>query len=85
MGRVGRPAKSRPWQADTIVNVFSLTKMMTSLTALVFADRGELDFDAPVARYWPEFAAEGKADVKVRHLMGVPLTSLQKVTIRKPL
>jgi len=42
---------------------------MTALTALLLADRGELDFDAPVARYWPEFAASGKADVKVSHLM----------------
>ena len=42
---------------------------MTALTALLLADRGELDFDAPVARYWPEFAANGKAGVKVSHLM----------------
>jgi CubicO group peptidase (beta-lactamase class C family) len=42
---------------------------MTALTALLLADRGELDFDAPVAKYWPEFAASGKADIKVSHLM----------------
>src|SRR3954462_7870695 len=42
---------------------------MTSLAALVLVDRGELDLDAPVARYWPEFAANGKATVKVRHLL----------------
>jgi CubicO group peptidase (beta-lactamase class C family) len=42
---------------------------MTALCALILADRGDLDFDAPVARYWPEFAANGKADVKVSHLM----------------
>ena len=42
---------------------------MTALTALLIADRGELDFDAPVAKYWPEFAANGKAGVKVSHLM----------------
>lgn len=63
-------ARMRPWQSDTIVNVYSTTKMMTSLTALLLADRGELDLDAPVARYWPEFAAAGKADIKVRHLLG---------------
>lgn len=63
------PARSRPWTRDTIVNVYSTTKTMTALTALLIADRGELDFDAPVARYWPEFAAGGKAEVKVRHLM----------------
>lgn len=63
------PAKTRPWTRDTIVNVYSTTKTMTALTALLVADRGDLDFDAPVARYWPEFAANGKADVKVSHLM----------------
>ncbi len=63
------PARTAPWQRDTIVNVYSTTKTMTALTALMIADRGELDFDAPVAKYWPEFAANGKADVKVSHLM----------------
>lgn len=68
-GGYADPARSRPWTRDTIVNVYSTTKTMTALTALLIADRGELDFDAPVARYWPEFAANGKAQVKVRHLM----------------
>ncbi|MBB3891768.1 CubicO group peptidase (beta-lactamase class C family) [Phenylobacterium haematophilum] len=62
-------ARTRPWERDTIVNVYSTTKTMTALTALLLADRGELDFDAPVARYWPEFAAGGKDAVKVSHLM----------------
>ncbi len=62
-------AKTRAWEKDTIVNVYSTTKTMTALCALLLADRGELDFDAPVARYWPEFAAGGKAGVKVSHLM----------------
>ncbi|HEX4296343.1 MAG TPA: serine hydrolase domain-containing protein [Rhizomicrobium sp.] len=62
-------ARARPWMRDTIVNVYSTTKTMTALTALLLADRGELDFDAPVARYWPKFAANGKAAVKVSHLM----------------
>ncbi len=62
-------AKARPWEKDTIVNVYSTTKTMTALTALLLADRGEIDFDAPVARYWPEFAANGKAAIKVSHLM----------------
>ena len=62
-------AKTRPWVKDTIVNVYSTTKTMTALTALLLADRGELDFDAPVARYWPEFAQAGKSQVKVSHLM----------------
>ncbi|WP_372783843.1 serine hydrolase domain-containing protein [Phenylobacterium sp.] len=62
-------AKTRPWEKDTIVNVYSTTKTMTALCALLLADRGELDFGAPVARYWPEFAANGKEAVKVSHLM----------------
>jgi CubicO group peptidase (beta-lactamase class C family) len=63
-------AGAEPWQADTITNVWSTTKPMTALCALILADRGELDVDAPVARYWPEFAAAGKEGVLVRHLMG---------------
>lgn len=62
-------AKTRPWEKDTIVNVYSTTKTMTALTALLLADRGELDFDAPVAKYWPEFAQADKSRVKVSHLM----------------
>ena len=61
--------KTRPWQADTIVNVWSTTKTMTSLAALVLVERGELDVFAPVAKYWPEFAANGKGAIEVRHLM----------------
>ena len=61
--------RTRAWERDTIVNVYSTTKTMTALTALLIADRGDLDFDAPVAKYWPEFAANGKSGVKVSHLM----------------
>jgi len=61
--------RTRPWEKDTIVNVYSTTKTMTALTALWLADQGKLDFDAPVADYWPEFAANGKEGVKVSHLM----------------
>ena len=61
--------RTRAWQRDTIINVYSTTKTMTALTALLVADRGDLDFAAPVARYWPEFAANGKAGVTVSHLM----------------
>lgn len=59
----------RPWVEDTIVNVYSTTKTMAALCVLVLADRGEVDLDAPVASYWPEFAANGKRDVLVRHVM----------------
>ena len=62
-------ARTRPWTADTVTNVWSTTKMMTSLTALLLVDRGELDLDAPVARYWPEFGAAGKSGIQLRHLM----------------
>jgi CubicO group peptidase (beta-lactamase class C family) len=62
-------AHSAPWAEDTITNVWSTTKTMTFLSALMLADRGELDFHAPVATYWPEFATAGKEAVEVRHLM----------------
>src|SRR5438067_12453426 len=62
--------RTEPWQRDTIVNVFSSTKTMTALCALLLADRGELDLHAPVVRYWPEFAAGGKERIEVRHLLG---------------
>ncbi len=61
--------RSRAWGEHTITNVWSTTKTMTNLTALVLADRGLLDLDAPVARYWPEFAANGKQGVLVRDLL----------------
>src|SRR4051794_11205938 len=48
------------WERDTLVNVWSTTKTMTALCALILADRGELDFSAPVSAYWPEFKAGGK-------------------------
>jgi CubicO group peptidase (beta-lactamase class C family) len=62
-------ARAVPWTEDTITNVWSSTKTVTSLAALMLADRGLLDVDAPVARYWPEFGAAGKQDVLVRHVM----------------
>jgi CubicO group peptidase (beta-lactamase class C family) len=63
-------ARTQPWDRDTITNVWSTTKTITSLAALMLVDRGQLDVDAPVARYWPEFAAAGKQNVLVRHIMG---------------
>jgi CubicO group peptidase (beta-lactamase class C family) len=59
----------RPWERDTIVNVYSSTKTMASLCVLMLADRGKLDLDAPVAKYWPEFAQNGKEGVLVKHVM----------------
>lgn len=54
------------WEENTITNVWSTTKTMIALCALILADRGELDLDAPLVRYWPEF---GAADVRVRHVL----------------
>lgn len=62
-------ARTTPWTRDTITNTWSMTKTATSLAALVLASRGQLDLDAPVAAYWPEFAARGKDAVLVRHLL----------------
>ena len=58
-----------PWQEDTIINVFSTTKTMSCLSLLVLASRGQVDVDAPVHRYWPEFEQAGKSGVLVRHLL----------------
>lgn len=62
-------SKTIPWQSDTITNVWSSTKTVTSLAALVLVDRGHLDVFKPVAHYWPEFAANGKGAIEVRHLL----------------
>lgn len=64
------PDGTRPWQQDTIVNVFSSTKPMAALVVLELVDQGLIDLDAPVATYWPEFAANGKESVLVRHVLG---------------
>ena len=58
-------ARTQPWESDTIINVWSTTKTMAALCALMLADRGELDLHAPVARYWPEFKEGGKEGVEV--------------------
>jgi CubicO group peptidase (beta-lactamase class C family) len=58
-----------PWTEDTITNVWSTTKTVTNLAALTLADRGLIDVYAPVATYWPEFAANGKDQIEVRHLL----------------
>jgi CubicO group peptidase (beta-lactamase class C family) len=62
--------RTTPWTQDTIVNVWSTTKTVTALAVLTLVERGLLDVHAPVAEYWPEFAANGKAGVRVEHLMG---------------
>ena len=62
-------AHTAPWGRDTITNVWSSTKTQMALCALMLADRGQLDLDAPVAAYWPEFAQNGKEAVLVKHLL----------------
>ncbi len=62
-------AKTRPWESDTIINVYSTTKVMTVLCTLMCVDRGLLDLDAPVAKYWPEFAQAGKEKILVRNIL----------------
>jgi len=58
-----------PWREDTTVLVFSGTKGLVAVCLLILVDRGLLDLDAPVSRYWPEFAAAGKERVLVRHVV----------------
>ncbi len=69
-GGIADPATQAPWEPDTITNVWSTTKTMTNLCALVLVDRGQLDVNEKVAHYWPEFAANGKQDIEVRHVLG---------------
>ncbi|MFX1324850.1 MAG: serine hydrolase domain-containing protein [Promethearchaeota archaeon] len=62
-------ARTRPWEKDTIVNVYSTTKFMTIICTLMCVDRGLLDLEAPVAKYWPEFAQAGKEKIPVKHIL----------------
>ncbi|RSM70415.1 serine hydrolase [Amycolatopsis sp. WAC 01375] len=68
---------NRPWRKNTIVQVASTTKGATAICAHMLAQRGELDLDAPVARYWPEFGNAGKEEIPVRwllsHQAGLPI------------
>jgi CubicO group peptidase (beta-lactamase class C family) len=63
-------AKTIPWEQDTIARIFSGTKTMTALCALVLFDRGELSFDDRVTKYWPEYGQNGKQTTEIRHFMG---------------
>jgi len=64
------PDADAPWEEDTMVVVNSTTKGLSAMTLAVANARGWLDYDAPVARYWPEFAQAGKEKVTVRQLLG---------------
>ncbi|MCW5890975.1 MAG: beta-lactamase family protein [bacterium] len=63
------PGRTRPWQRDTIANVYSCTKGMTALCLHRLVETGRVDLDAPVARYWPEFAQGDKGRIPVRWLL----------------
>src|SRR5882757_6711033 len=62
-------ATNRPWDERTLALVFSTTKGATAICANKLAQEGALDVDAPVAKYWPEFAAGGKSDIPVKFLL----------------
>ena len=64
-----RDEHGRPWQEDTMSMSFSTSKGITSTLLNQLVDRGELDYDDPIARYWPEFGANGKGTISVRDLM----------------
>lgn len=68
-GGIADPEDDRPSEHDTLQVVYSATKSVTAACALLLAQRGELDLDAPVAEYWPEFAANGKEHIPVRWLL----------------
>jgi CubicO group peptidase (beta-lactamase class C family) len=68
-GGTARPETNTPWVADTLCHVWSATKGATALCAHILVDRGLLDLDAPVARYWPEFGQAGKEGITVAMLL----------------
>jgi CubicO group peptidase (beta-lactamase class C family) len=65
-GGVADEAIGRPWEQDTMNVIFSCSKGLAALCGNMLIDRGLLDLDAPIARYWPEFAQKGKAEIPVR-------------------
>lgn len=68
-GGVADQKTGRPWSEDTLTLVYSTTKGVTAICANLLAQRGQLDLDAPVIEYWPEYGAEGKGATTVRHLL----------------
>lgn len=68
-GGTADPDTGRPWERDTLQLVYSATKGATATAAHLLAQRGALDLDVPVVKYWPEFAAKGKAETPVRWLL----------------
>lgn len=69
-GGVKDTAREQPWQHDTLASIFSGSKALTSTCIHLLADRGEVDLNSPVARYWPEFAQAGKEGITLAMVMG---------------
>ena len=61
--------RTQPWEKDTISNVYSTTKVPTVLCTMMCVDRGLLDLDEKIAKYWPEFAQNGKENILLRHIL----------------
>jgi CubicO group peptidase (beta-lactamase class C family) len=76
VGGVADPASCKPVDSNTLFNIWSIAKAVTATALHLQAERGLVDYDAPIARYWPEFAAHGKAQITVRHVLmhrsGIP-------------
>src|SRR5512147_3228065 len=68
-GGVADPGTGRKVDGDTLFNVYSVTKAVSATALHIQAERGLVDYDAPVAAYWPDFGAAGKGDVTVRHVL----------------
>ncbi|KAE8364799.1 beta-lactamase/transpeptidase-like protein [Aspergillus caelatus] len=68
-GGYANVSTKKPWEKDTIVNVFSTTKLVTNLAALMLISRGVLAPEDKVARHWPEFAANGKSEITVGQVL----------------
>ena len=68
-GGVADTSSAEPWQEDTVSIVFSCTKAAVALCAHILVDRGELELSAPVSKYWPEFAKNGKENTTVQMML----------------
>jgi CubicO group peptidase (beta-lactamase class C family) len=62
-------SRTAEWKADTLCSVYSISKSMLAICMHILVDRGEIDLDAPVEKYWPQFGKNGKADIRVRHVL----------------
>ena len=62
-------ARNHAWRTDTLCLMYSVAKSICSLSVHMLADRGQIDLEAPIADYWPEFSEAGKEGIKVRHFL----------------